>query len=53
MSIYPKPSNKQIVHGKVGDAHILVVTLLSLLRGQCVRVKNAAMKKLNPYSTCL
>ena len=53
MNMYPKSSNKQIVHGKVGDAHILVVTLLSLLRGQCMRVKNVAKKKLNPYSTCL
>ena len=27
--MYPQPSNKQIVHDKVGDAHILVVAIFT------------------------
>lgn len=36
----PKPSKKQIVHSIPYVTHILVVTLLSLMRGGIVRVKN-------------
>lgn len=34
VSICPKPSNKQIVHSKATVTHLLVVTLLSLVRGK-------------------
>ena len=43
--MYPKPSNKQKDHDKVGDAHILVVSFLSLMRGQFMRHKNIVLSK--------
>ena len=32
INLYPKHSNKQLVHRKFGDTHILVVIWLSLVR---------------------
>ena len=43
MNIYPKPSNKQIVHGKLGDNHILVVIPISLFRVQFMRFKSVVI----------
>ena len=31
INIYAKPSDKQIIHGKVGDTHILIVKLIICL----------------------
>ena len=43
MNMYPKSSNKQIVHGKLGDNHILVVILISLFRVQFMRFKSVVI----------
>ena len=43
MNMYPKSSNKQIVHGKLGDNHILVVIPISLFRVQFMRFKSVVI----------
>ena len=43
MNMYPKPPNKQIVHGKLSDNHILVVIPISLFRVQFMRFKSVVI----------
>ena len=45
INIYPKPSNKQIIHGKVGDTHILNSEIDHLFRVQFMRVKSIVIGK--------